>query len=35
MCERKEDDSRNEQFEISPEMLEQELQPVVCEQRQS
>ena len=28
-------DSRNEQFETSPETIEQELRPVVCEQRQT
>ena len=28
-------DSRYEQFEISREMIEQELHPVVCEQRQT
>ena len=27
--------SRYEQFEISPEMIEQELRPAVCEQRQA
>ena len=28
-------DSRYEQFQISPETIEQELRPVVCEQRQT
>ena len=28
-------DNRNEQFEISPETIEQELRPVECEQRQT
>ena len=32
---RERNDSRYEQFEISPEMSEQELRPVVCEQRQT
>ena len=32
---RERNDSRYEQFEISPETIEQELRPVVCEQRQT
>ena len=36
-CERvrERNDSRYEHFEISPEAIEQELQPVDCEQRQT
>ena len=32
---RERNDSRYEQFEISPETIKQELQPVDCEQRQT
>ena len=32
---RERNDSRNEQFDISPETCEQELRPVVCEQRET
>ena len=31
----KKDDSRYEQFELSPEMIEEELRPAVCKQRQT
>ena len=34
-CVRGRNDSRYEQFDISPEPIEQELRPAVCDQRQT